>query len=145
MHHEHTPIRRDNEIGCSSCGIVLDSIPDEVRESPDTQIGGEYAYPGLNTLMVGLALERSMNWHYQKNTKLRDYQNLLNNLKTLCNKEHLPEYVAFETMKRLLKKKRGLYSYRLQIRELLDVLHDDNRLVFKVLVIKEKYGNPLGL
>lgn len=137
--HEHTPIRKDNEIGCSSCGMVLGDIPDDVRVTPDTIIGGEYAYPGLNTLMVGLALERSMNWHFQKNSKLRDYQNLLNNFKDLCKKENLPEYVAFETMKRLLKKKRGLYSYRLQIRELLDVLQDDNRLVFKVRLIKSKY------
>ena len=136
---EHTPIRRDNEIGCSSCGIVLDNIYDDEKITADTKVGAEYVYPGLSTLMVGLALERSMNWQYQKNTKLRDYQNLLNNLKNLCSKEHLPEYVAYETMKRLLKKKRGLYSYRLQIRELLDVLQDDNRLVFKVRAIKLKY------
>lgn len=139
MQHEHNPIRLDNEICCGSCGIVLDNINDEIQETPDTKLGYEYSYPGLNTLMVGLALERSMNWKFQKNSKLRDYQNLLNNLKDLCNKEGLPEYVPYETMKRLLKKKRGLYSYRLQIRELLDVLNDDNRLVFKVRMIKSKY------
>lgn len=145
MLHEHTPIRKDDDMCCGSCGVVLGSAYDYSRESPDQSIGGEYGYPGLSKLMVGNVLEKSMNWKTQDMRQYRDYQNLLNNLKTLCKKENLPEYVAFETMKRLLKKKRGLYSYRLQIRELLDVLNDDNRLVFKVRVIKEKYGSPMGL
>ena len=145
MLHEHTPIRKDNDVCCGSCGMVLGSSYEDSQQSIDQSIGGEYGYPGLSKLMIGNVLEKSMYWKTQDMRQYRDYQNLLNNLKALCNKEHLPEYVAFETMKRLLKKKRGLYSYRLQIRELLDVLHDDNRLVFKVLVIKEKYGNPLGL
>lgn len=138
--HDHTPVRREHEIICNSCGIVLDDFIEEPSLSNVT-IGAEYSYPGLNTLMVGLAFERSMNWKNQNNAKIRDYQNLLNNFKKLCNNENLPEYVAFETMKRLLKKKRGLYSYRLQIKELLDVLQDDNRLVFKVKTIKLKYEN----
>ena len=141
MHHEHTPIRKDHEIACGSCGIVLDVVYEDKIETPDVTIGAEYAYPGLSTLMLGLGLERSMNWKLQKNTRIRDYQNLLNNFKKLCNTENLPEYVAYETMKRLLKKKRGLYSYRLQIKELIDVLQDDNRLVFKVRTIKLKYEN----
>ena len=140
MIHEHIPIRKDNEIGCSSCGMILDSISDSI-EIPLSNIGGELVYPGLDRLMLGLSLERSMNWKNQENKQLRDYQNLLNNFKKLCNTENLPEYVAYETMKRLLKKKRGLYSYRLQIKELIDVLQDDNRLVFKVRAIKLKYEN----
>lgn len=139
MLHEHTPIRKDDEICCGSCGIVLGSSYDYSQQSPDQKIGYEFAYPGLSKLMVGLSLERSMNWKNQDNRQLRDYQNLLINLQKLCSNENLPEYVAFETMKRLLKKKRGLYSYRLQIRELLDVLNDDNRLVFKVRMVKSKY------
>lgn len=145
MLHEHTPIRKDNDVCCGSCGMVLGSIYDDSQISIDQTIGGEYGYPGLSKLMIGNVLEKSMNWKSQDMRQYRDYQNLLNNLKDLCKKESLPEYVAFETMKRLLKKKRGLYSYRLQIRELLDVLNDDNRLVFKLKSIKEKYGVPLGL
>lgn len=145
MLHEHTPIRKDDDVCCGSCGMVLGSSYEYPRELPNQNVGGEYGYPGLSKLMIGNVLEKSMNWKTQDMRQYRDYQNLLNNLKTLCSKEHLPEYVAFETMKRLLKKKRGLYSYRLQIRELLDVLNDDNRLVFKVRVIKEKYGIVLGV
>jgi|SRR6185312_83220 len=140
MLHEHKPIRKDHEICCSSCGIILELIPETI-EMPISNFGGELVYPGLDKMMLGLGLERSMNWKSQTNESIRDYQNLLNNFKKLCNAENLPEYVAYETIKRLLKKKRGLYSYRLQIKELIDVLQDDNRLVFKVRTIKLKYEN----
>jgi len=145
MLHQHEPVQIEHEVCCISCGVVLGNISHELPISADLIVGGEYGYPGLSKLMVGNVLEKSVNWKTQDMRQYRDYQNLLNNLKTLCGKEHLPEYVAYETLKRLLKKKRGLYSYRLQIREMLDVLNDDNRLVFKVRTIKEKYGTPVGL
>lgn len=144
MQHVHVPIQSGDEVCCYRCGEVLDRSV-EYPDKQQSTIGGELIYPGLDVLMVGLSLERSMNWKNQTNEALRDYQNLLNKFLDLCKKESLPDMVAYETVKRLLKKKRGLYSYRLQIKELLDVLRDDNRLVFKVNMIKHKYEMVSGI
>lgn len=111
---------------------------------PNSSIGGELIYPGLDKLMVGLSLERSSTWRHQTNEQLKDYQRVLANFLDLCKKEGLPDRIGYETMVRLLKKKRGMYSYRLQIREFLDVMSEDYRLLNKVNVIKSKYEMVSG-
>lgn len=138
MLHEHTPIRKDDEVCCGSCGIVLGNISISI-EMPNSHIGGELVYPGLDKLMVGLSLERSSTWRFQTNEQLKDYQKVLSNLLDLCKKEGIPERVGYETMVRLLKKKRGMYSFRLQMREFMDVMREDYRLLNKVNILKSKY------
>lgn len=138
MLHEHSPIRRDDEICCGSCGIVLGMVSVNI-ELPLSNIGGELVYPGLDKLMVGLSLERSSTWKFQTNEQLKDYQKVLSNFLDLCKKEGIPERIGYETMVRLLKKKRGMYSFRLQMREFLDVMKEDYRLLNKVNILKSKY------
>lgn len=138
MIHQHNPIRKDDEVCCGSCGEVLyfTNIDSYLQNS---FIGEELVYPGLDVLMVGLSLERSSNWKLQRNQQLKDYQRVLANFLDLCQKEGVPERIGYETMVRLLKKKRGLYSFRLQMREFLDVMREDYRLLNKVNMIKSKY------
>lgn len=142
--HHHTPIRKDDEICCRTCGEVLDQVVEVSEEKSASHIGGELSAYGLNTMMVGHALERSMNWHHQTNQNLVNYQRVLDRFVDICKKHYIPEKIAYETMRRLLKKKRGLYSYRLQIREFIDVMKEDFRYFYKVKEIQEAYEMVAG-
>lgn len=144
MQHIHSPTRKDDEICCRSCGIVLGSATISI-EMPNSFVGEELIYPGLDRLMVGIALEKSIDWKFQDNRQIKDYQNVLARFVDLCNKEGLPKRIAYETMTRLLKKRRGMYSYRLQIRELIDVLKQDYRFLYKVKSIQQKYEMVSGI
>jgi len=143
--HQHVPIQKDDEVCCRDCGQVLDTIIQQSDESNNSHIGGELSAYGLNTMMVGHALERSMNWHHQTNQNLINYQRVLDRFTNICKKHYIPEKVAYETMRRLLKKKRGLYSYRLQIREFLDVLREDFRFTYKAKEIQQIYEMASGI
>lgn len=142
--HSHTPVQNDDEICCSTCGEVLDQTVENIDDHSPSNIGGEYSAFGLNTMMVGLSLERSMNWHHQKNQNLVNYQRVLDRFIDICHKHYIPDKIAYETMRRLLKKRRGLYSYRLQIREFIDVMKEDYRYFIKVKEIQQAYEMVTG-
>lgn len=143
MIHEHTPIRKDHEICCNACGIVLEQVHD--ASIPHTNIQSELIYPGLNTMMLGLSLERTGYLSSGFNKNLVNYQRVLSRFLDITKEYALGDRIAYETMRRLLKKKRGLYSYRLQIKELIDVLNSDYRYTYKARAIREKYAQVTGI
>ena len=122
--------------------MVLDTVQESL------QVGSGF-YPGLDTLMVGSSLEQTINWRFQTNQELRHKQQVLSNLLKITKEYALPDRIAYETMRRLLKKKKGMYSFKWQIRELLDVLmsNDETKLryVYKYRAIKDKYETVTGI
>lgn len=139
MLHSHTPITNNNEVICGSCGIVLGSVIDSSSSS-------EYNpyYCGIDILMVGTSLEQSINWKFQDNRGLVNKQRILSRFLDITKKYGLNDRIAYETMRRLLKKKKGMYSYKLQIQELLDVLNQDYRFIYKAKAIQQEYQNISG-
>lgn len=133
LQHEHMPVSRDHEICCGSCGMVLGTN----QEMPENTESGYYF--GLDTLMVGTSLAQLKYWKFSKNKELRNKQNVLNGLLKIATEHDLDKRYAYETMRRLLKKNRGMYSFRLQMRELLEVLSMDYRLTYKIKAIKLQY------
>lgn len=94
----------------------------------------EGVYPGLEKMMMPLelsvSLKKGMGFH-NKDKKIITAHKVLGSLLNICQKRGLPKYYAFETMRRLLKMNKYLYSYKHQIIELISVLQDTNDMRLK--------------
>ena len=81
-------------------------------------------------LELSVSIRKGMGYH-NKDRKIITAHRVLESLLNTCNKRGLPKYYAFETMRRLLKMNRYLYSYKHQIIELISVLQDTNDVRLK--------------
>lgn len=102
-----------------------------MQQPPLNAIGTETFYAGLDSMMLPIHLSIEIRGHENKDKKLITKHRVLSNLLDLAERQHLPKYYAFETMRRLLKRKKWLYSYKHQIIELIWVLDETNDIRFK--------------
>lgn len=91
----------------------------------------EMIYPGLEKIYQLPIQLKSKNWKSNKDRKIITAHRVLESLLNTCDKRGLPKYYAFETMRRLLKLNKYLYSYKHQIIELISVLQDTNDVRLK--------------
>lgn len=138
LQHECIPVVKEHEVCCIKCGIVLDTV----QESP---YGETLAYHGLDLLMIQTSFSQLKYWKSNSNKEIKHKQDVLGNLLKITKEYGLPNKIAYETMRRLLKKNRGMYSFRLQIRELLEVINTDYRLFMISRKIKQRYEMALNI
>lgn len=90
---------------------------------------------GLSSIYLQMKVKtskhRHLNSYYKQDEKLITQRTVLNKLLRTVEKRGIPEYYAFETMRRILKRNKWLYSYKHQIIELIWVLTETNDVRFK--------------
>lgn len=89
----------------------------------------EFIYPGLDKIMLPLSLSISLKngrAFHKLDRKIITSHKVLESLLNIVKKRNLPEYYAYETMRRLLKMNKYLYSYKHQVIELISVLQQTN-------------------
>lgn len=87
---------------------------------------GEFYFTGLEKIFARNNLTIKITSKKYEDQKLITCQKVMTSLLRTVEKRGLPKYYAFETMRRLLKMNKYLYSYRHQIIELISVLQDTN-------------------
>ncbi|QDI73912.1 hypothetical protein HOV56_gp23 [Nitrosopumilus spindle-shaped virus] len=104
----------------------------QVRDSDSfVDFSQEMVYPGLDKLYQMPIQLKNKKWKSNQDRKIITAHRVLESLVNTCDKRGLPRYYAFETMRRLLKINKYLYSYRHQIIELISVLQDTNDVRLK--------------
>ena len=93
----------------------------------------EQIYPGLEQIHLPLNMNiyKKQKYLYHKDRKIIAAACVYEKLINVVEKRHLPIYYANETMRRLLKRNKWLYSYKHQIIELIWVLSETNDIRFK--------------
>lgn len=122
MTHQHKPITNNDEIVCASCGVVLANTI-------------EYPFAQKRSIML-LNIEQPTN--AISNTNYKHFGNshekyyteqsikVYTRLRNICNKRNLPLSYASETMRVLMARKRGLWSYKWQLITLIQILSSTN-------------------
>lgn len=111
----------------------------------------EYNHQGITITYCGLdTLNKNIiSWNRQtpEDRKLITTQKVLDNLLRTIEKRNLPKWYAYEAMRRLLKRKKWLYSYKHQIIELIWTLSDSNdprlKLHIQALCKEINYVKPI--
>ena len=81
---------------------------------------------GLEKLHLTMTIKHAQIRTNVKEQKLITQRKVLDTLLRTVEKRHLPKYYAYETMRRLLLRKKWFYSYRHQIIELIWLLEENN-------------------
>lgn len=157
--HEHVPFTDGHEIICKKCAQVIGSVPERSAyllsrdelfngETPQKMNNGEFFMCGLDKMMLPLTVTNKIDfWQDNFDKPLMNYYRVLDRLYLIVERLHLPKYYAVETMRRLLKKDKGLYSLRLQIQELIAVLKNanDKRLDNRIVSLELELSNASGI
>lgn len=138
------PIYADHEIICPcGCGVVLQNIEEPVNNDS----GKQTIPPALNVFLLGTAITTNRNFYFNRDKKQIYHEKALRRLRDITKEYSLPDRIAIEAMNVVTKRKRGLYSFHEQIKQLLIILSkDENYMYFpKKNAIKVKYENVTGI
>lgn len=142
MTHQHNAITSNDEIVCSTCGIVLGNtieypyMPKQstlfLNVEQHTQSFAHTNYKDFGTSHEKYYAEQTIKVY----TRLRD----------ICNKRNLPLHFASDAMRVLLARKRGLWSYKWQLITLVQILSsvDDKRLSKHIRELKKVSKDAKG-
>lgn len=135
------PIHKDHEVICPSCGCVLD----ESVESPIT-INKDLSNT-FNKYVLGSAISTNKNYLFNKDKEQIFYEKGMTRMLNIIREFSLPEAFAIDVMNKVKKNRRGLYSEREQIKQLIKILsHDDNYIfIHKMRAIKAKYEKIINI
>lgn len=133
------PVQKDHELLCPGCGAVLKTI-EELPESRKIDMGSS----SLSITQLGSTLE-NLKFHSRRDYYDQTFDKALNRLGKICQEFHLPLWIADDTMNRIKKKEKGLFSFREQIKQLLWVLDYNEIYSAKIKLIKVKYENVSGI
>jgi len=100
-------------------------------ENPTLMAGSTICYHGLEKITYVDLKFVKVSMRTNEDRKIITSQKVLLSLLSTVEKRNLNKYYAYETMRRLLKMNKYLYSYKHQILELISVLQDTNDIRLK--------------
>jgi hypothetical protein len=136
-----TPIQKEHEICCPSCGCVLAEINDYQEKSEKPLIP-----PSLNMLFLGSAMVNT-EYAFNKTAQQVHEERTLRQLNHIIKEFALPDRFVIETFTELKRKKSGFQSEKKPIKQLLQILSKDENYyhIHKMRAIKERYKTILGM
>jgi hypothetical protein len=125
--HKHILIVADHELLCKVCGQVMEKIYQD-----DTPQTSDNFWAGLDKMMIPLSVQTKVGsrqhgfWVDHFDRKIINYYRIFDRLVNTCEKLGLPKTYANETMRILLKQNKHFWSYKGQLKILLQVIENTN-------------------
>lgn len=157
--HAKKPVIVDHEIICADCGVVLDTIEEGAEFKRMDRVYGqdsdihqqkafENLYPGLEKMLLPLTIQNKIGfWRDNFDKPIMNYYRVYDRLLGLASELKLPIFYAKESMRIILKSNKGLYSYKWQIRAMIQAIENanDKRLDAHLKVLEEKIKHVQGI
>lgn len=143
--HVHDVEQKNQQLICRTCDVVLATVF-EIPKIPADVLSDLGIIDTINSNSYQNAQYYTQVWKTKEQFYVEQYRKVYNRLLSIIEKEHLPRSYANETMRILLLRKKGIWSFRWQITTLVQVLQNqhDIRLKNHIRHIKEQYRDARG-
>lgn len=146
--HRHILVVCDHEIVCRLCAQVIEPVYEN-----SSAIQPDNFWSGLDKMMLAISVSQKVGskqhgfWadHFDRN--IINYYRISDRLLLTVEQMGLPKYYAYETMRLLFKTNKHFWSYRGQLKTLLEVMQtaNDKRLAGHIKVIQKRLNNAKGI
>ena len=139
LFHQHIKVLIGNELCCSTCGQVLETVEESIVVQSRTHTN--FNAPGLESMMLGTSFNKIGFWQSPENKDLKNKERVGIKLLEICREFHISDDIAYETMRRMLKENRGFYSSHKQVKMLCNVLKNSENVKYILSIPKiiDKY------
>jgi len=131
------PIQKEHELICPcGCGCVLSNVEESIHEEEKSTIP-----PSLNVYLLGSALENNVTYHFNRDRNQIHEENVLRKLLDITKEYALPDRLAYATFNQLKRNKKGFYSKKQPVKQLISILSKDENYIYfpKMRAIKVRY------
>ena len=138
------PIQRDHELICPcGCGCVLQNVEESIHDQQEKQT----IPPSLNVFLLGSALDNNVKYHFNRDRNQIHQENVLRKLLDITKEYVLPDRFAYATFNQLKRNKKGFWSEKEPIKQLLLILSKDENYIYfpKMRAIKARYESVNGI